>query len=186
MCVVKGQSELESSEDHVLPYMTDPRHAPDTLFFVAEKDWRLFRSEAQQWLSVSPPRNDQEELPAGGETAGPDPKESEAEIVDPSKVDMVFEERFKTQEPSSSSSAPPPATVDPPVEYPGYTHLGDRWYMRTKEPKTDKFVVSQSPHIEDMVKMMTAAHRAGFGELVWMAYEAARRGDTWNCDDRPN
>ena len=28
-------------KDHILPYMADERHAPDTWFLVAEEDWRL-------------------------------------------------------------------------------------------------------------------------------------------------
>ena len=33
-------------QDVGLPYMTDGRHAPDTLFLVAENDFRLFKSTA--------------------------------------------------------------------------------------------------------------------------------------------
>jgi len=29
------------AEDYALPYMADPRHAADTLFFVAEEDFRI-------------------------------------------------------------------------------------------------------------------------------------------------
>ena len=32
---------LPPSQDHILPYMADERHAPDTWFVVAEEDWRL-------------------------------------------------------------------------------------------------------------------------------------------------
>ena len=32
-------------EDVLLPYMTDPRHADDTLFFVCEEDFRLFEKD---------------------------------------------------------------------------------------------------------------------------------------------
>ena len=33
-------------QDHLLPYMADCRHTPDTLFFVAEEDFRLTRVHA--------------------------------------------------------------------------------------------------------------------------------------------
>ena len=34
-------------EDHVLPYVSDARHAPDTVFFVCEEDFRMYeRDEA--------------------------------------------------------------------------------------------------------------------------------------------
>ena len=34
-------------QDHLLPYMADCRHTPDTLFFVAEEDFRLTREHAR-------------------------------------------------------------------------------------------------------------------------------------------
>ena len=34
-------------QDHLLPYMADCRHTPDTLFFVAEEDFRLCRAHAR-------------------------------------------------------------------------------------------------------------------------------------------
>ena len=33
------------SKDHILPYMADDRHIPDTLFLVCEEDWRCYREE---------------------------------------------------------------------------------------------------------------------------------------------
>ena len=32
-------------EDHVIPYMTDKRHASDTLFLVMEEDFRMYKIE---------------------------------------------------------------------------------------------------------------------------------------------
>jgi hypothetical protein len=37
-------------QDHLLPYILDPRHAPDTLFLVAEEDFRVYAEDA----AVSP------------------------------------------------------------------------------------------------------------------------------------
>eukprot|EP00974_Lingulodinium_polyedra_P001949 184135-Lingulodinium_polyedra.AAC.1 len=34
-------------QDRLLPYTADPRHAPDTLFLVAEGDFRLTEQHAQ-------------------------------------------------------------------------------------------------------------------------------------------
>ena len=34
-------------QDHLLPYMADCRHTPDTLFFVTEDDFRLTREHAR-------------------------------------------------------------------------------------------------------------------------------------------
>ena len=40
--------ELTTHEDHCIPYCADPRHAEDTLFFVAEEDWRLYEEDCKR------------------------------------------------------------------------------------------------------------------------------------------
>ena len=40
------QSPPHRPEDHILPYCADERHPPDTLFIVAEEDWRIYEAEA--------------------------------------------------------------------------------------------------------------------------------------------
>ena len=42
ICVRVGATR----QDHLLPYMADCRHTPDTLFLVAEEDFRLTRQHA--------------------------------------------------------------------------------------------------------------------------------------------
>ena len=42
-CVRAGPAR----QDNLLPYMADCRHTPDTLFFVAEEDFRLTREHAR-------------------------------------------------------------------------------------------------------------------------------------------
>ena len=57
-----------SPEDHILPFMSDLRFAPDTLFLVAEEDWRLWRADCHRGASTRP-----EDMPEGreGELSAP-------------------------------------------------------------------------------------------------------------------
>ena len=41
-----AESLLQTCEDHIVPYCADPRHTPDTLLFICEEDWRLYRDDA--------------------------------------------------------------------------------------------------------------------------------------------
>ena len=44
-----------NSEDHLLPYMADERHVDDTLLFVAEEDFRLYKADCSEFVSLSKP-----------------------------------------------------------------------------------------------------------------------------------
>ena len=176
-------SMLQLPQDHVLPYITDPRHAPDTLFFVAEEDWRLFEAD-KKGLSQSPSDDPEDfEQPDWGAPGLPEEDVDEEDVpMSSDNLPHLFKKRA-TGAAASSSEGP----VQPPLVS-GYQHLGNRWYKRTRKAKADEFVESLSPHIVDLVKVMTAAHREGHGDIVWLAYEAARRGDDnrYHRDDRPN
>ena len=67
-----------------LPYMTDPRHAPDTLFLIAEADWRLFPTDCAgvEWLAAAGTRGALRPRETGGsprppEVAGEDPRDEQ-------------------------------------------------------------------------------------------------------------
>ena len=57
-----------SPEDLLLPFMSDLRWAPDTLFLVAEEDWRLWRGDCHRGQGTRP-----QDLPEGreGELSAP-------------------------------------------------------------------------------------------------------------------
>ena len=44
-----------NSEDHLLAYMADARHVDDTLFFVAEEDFRLYRADTSEFAHLTKP-----------------------------------------------------------------------------------------------------------------------------------
>ena len=147
-------------EDHVLPYCADPRHPPDTLFFVAEEDWRLKeahcmpvhegalaelpadlqmrlsqpQTEAEVWLAranVKFPRNQHLFVPPAGQAAGrPDPNAWE----------------------------PPPVPFD----------------QRGRKPASEEFTATSS-HIANLVKIMSESSRAGAGHLLWLAWNPSSK-----------
>ena len=79
---------FELSQDHILPYMTDPRHAPDTLFFVVEEDWRLFPS-VEAGLSQSPPYD--YDVPDWSAPGLPDMQDDEDDVLlTPANIEREF------------------------------------------------------------------------------------------------
>ena len=59
-----------------MPLISDQRFAPDTLFLVAEEDWRLWKADCKQGEKLAPedlPEDRQEELsaPSGSQDAYP-------------------------------------------------------------------------------------------------------------------
>ena len=62
-----------------MPLISDPRFAPDTLFLVAEEDWRLWKADCKKEGKLQPadlPEDRQEELsaPSGSQDAYPSVK----------------------------------------------------------------------------------------------------------------
>ena len=163
-----------SKQEHILPYMADPRHAPDTLFFVVEEDFRLFARH-----SICAPgalAKVAESAYAASSTAynarTPYLAESLNEPVALS-LDAIYEWRYE-HSPVIPSGA----------ELFGAPALGtDSWkqiigglYAPKKKP-TQEEVSRQGPseYLEDMVRMVTAASREGLGNLVWLSYDAFKR-----------
>ena len=150
---------------------------------MAEEDWRLFEAD-KKGLSQSPSDDPEDfDAPDWGAPGLPEEDVDEEDVpMSSDNLPHLFKKRA-TGAAASSSEGP----VQPPLVS-GYQHLGNRWYKRTRKAKADEFVESLSPHIVDLVKVMTAAHREGHGDIVWLAYEAARRGDDnrYHRDDRPN
>jgi len=171
-------------KDHIIPYMCDSRHAPDTLFLIAEEDWRLYpdpEPDEKAGLSPSPPEPDSpcdDSVPDwGGPSLSPAPDEPE-----PSRFNVRGEwlGRFSPnlesweEEPSDHSKAT--------MAGKGYSHVADRWYVRTYKPNREEFG-EPTETLCDLVRLATAAHRCQRGDIIWMAYEcdsSQQRGGTCN------
>ena len=74
-----------------MPMMSDPRFAPDTLFLVAEEDWRLWKADCKKGAPLKP---------------GEVPKDREAELSAPSGSGDAYPGVMAFQDPGQSSSQP--------------------------------------------------------------------------------
>ena len=130
-----------------MPLISDPRFAPDTLFLVAEEDWRLWKADCKKEGKLQKadlPEDRQEELsaPSGSQDAYPAVK--------------AF------SDPSSSSFQP--------TKNEGELRS---WGRGTKASAAD--VQQTSQELLDILHMCNTAHRQGHGDVVWLSYNVAAK-----------
>ena len=159
-----------------MPYMCDPRHCPDTLFLVAEEDFRLWPAD--------------EEVDAQGVAA-----EIHSQLAGSSSTRSTFQDEVGAA--SSGLRVPfanvharagePVAPAQPgPSDEPG--HPGEPvapemlgWervvgeFFRPASKSSGAESRHPSQEIQDVVKMVTAASRRGVGDLVWLSWDGFNR-----------
>ena len=158
-------------QDHIIPYMADERHAPDTLFFVVEEDFRLFARHS----GVAPDTLGRlgEAAYAASSTAVAARAPNLAEMVnEPVALTLsgLYEWRYE-KKPIGVLSAdlfgPPSVGTD------SWRKLIGGLYAPTHKPSSAEVENNGvSEYVEDLVKIVTAAARQGKGDLVWLSYEA--------------
>ena len=144
-------------EDHLLPYCADQRHPPDTLFFIAEEDWRLKEAHCRpvtQGAKAELPADLQQRLGA---------PQTIQEVQDAREGcqfprNAVLFERPAEAEPAADQAAPDPAV---PTTVP--------FDKRGQKPKSEEFTATSS-HITNLVKIMSESSRAGAGDLLWLSW----------------
>lgn len=155
--------------------MADDRHAPDTLFFVAEEDFRLFaRHSAAQPEALS---RLAEAAYAASSTAWAARSTFTEGVNEPVALtlDELYAWRYRMTPVGTEGDemfGPPAAGTD------SWKKLIGGLYAPVHKPSAAEVShTGVSEYMEDLVKMVTAAHREGLGDLVWLSYDAFdRRG----------
>lgn len=151
--------------------MVDTRHAPDTLFFVCEEDWRLYPSDervtsdavaaAIYEASAGTGSRFQTGLNAGGEI----PRVRLGRAFNPDSG-----EPFAPEEGSGDGATADDAGVAPRSE--GWEEICAGFYQRAGKPGRGSDVDSLAPsqEIQDLVKICTVAARSDCGNLIWLSW----------------
>ena len=152
-------------QDHIVPYMLDTRHIPDTLFIVLEEDFRLYPPEGEPVASDVGISRGAEFLGdgiggcgAGGEpVASPDPTASQVPIV-------------KAQWHARLGVPPDNRKAGPLTRPKGMAAPSPTFLTRPVKASADEHKYNTSRELEDLVKLVTAAKRCNVGDIVWFCW----------------
>ena len=135
-----------------MPLISDQRFAPDTLFLVAEEDWRLWKADCKQGEKLAP-----EDLP----------EDRQEELSAPSGSQDAY--------PAVRSFSDVTASSSQPTKGKGKATLKS-WGRPTKAKPAE--VQQTSQELLDILHMCNVAHRAGKGDVVWLSYNT-RANQRW-------
>ena len=142
-----------------MPYMLDERHPEDTLFLVVEEDFRFFDEE--------------------GEPIAPEPQLGKSQQWMAKDIPPELREPFASSQESARLSTLQ-AHWQTRVKYAGATpksgakqHTSTEPSFNTRLTKASRTECEQkvSPHMEHLVRLVTAAHRLQVGDLVWFCWD---------------
>ena len=137
-----------------MPLISDLRFAPDTLFLVAEEDWRLWRDDCKQGTGLQPtdlPEDRQAELsaPSADAECWKAPSKLSADATRTSGLEL----RRQREQPSGGAV---------------------RGWGRAKKAKAAE-VQETSQELCDILNMVNSAHRCARGDLVWLSYTVSKK-----------
>ena len=158
-------------EDVGLPYMLDGRHSPDSLFLVAENDFRFFREHCvsdRDWLV---------EVDAFVEShlQGPEIVDSWGQLRPswpPESEDII---------PSSDDELGGGSERVEPVAHRSLEEIQGSGTSFWGFSKAGKFMDKEAYHSEelcDLVRIANCAHRKGKGDLIWYSWVGAKHDPT--------
>ena len=152
--------------------MTDPRHAPDTLFFVAEEDWRLFPEDEGIDAEVVAKQVFEDAGGASSTSAFAETVNQGSTQVKVSLTrayDITTGEPFAPERNTGRAQGSDSAGVEP--AQPGREKSAGSFYRRPAKPSVKKEEDTKpGRHLEYLVKMVTLAHCTDVGDFVWLTW----------------
>ena len=150
------------TQDHVIPYMLDSRHIPDTLFIILEETFRLFPSEGEP---IAP------DLPPSAGHTFLYPRDSDLGAASSSRRGTLEESCHKVS--MSSLQWQARVGVPPDVkkkEADGAHRPQPVFATRANKESRAAHSTAMSPHLEALVRICNTAHRLTCGDLVWFSW----------------
>ena len=179
-------------QDVGLPYMTGGRHAPDTLFLVAEGDFRFQRDHcvsSRDWLAevdefVEEHLKTSTTVDARGMLNPAVPPEEG--VISPTTDDEGGGGTAPAEEPDWGAAEPDARAEDAEAE-------PDARQEKEQEPQQKErlpfwgFTQGRRyegreayicPELQDLVRVATVAHRKGKGDVIWYSWVGSRKKKT--------
>ena len=161
--------ELTTHEDHCIPYCADPRHAEDTLFFVAEEDWRLYEEDCKG--EEGPGAKD---APTGREEEVEKPKTFEEAMEGRDRMAKRGKVKQEEETEPTANTGGGKQSLQPGKEEKWAPEF-DGYFNKTKKPRTED-MGQCSTELVDMVMLCNAASRVGAGDLIWLSWNTTKAG----------
>ena len=139
----------------MLPMISDKRFPPDTIFLIAEEDWRLWRDNCRR---------------GGGMLPTDIPPQRSAELSTPAG------KRIDPWGKGKGPAAPGGFLYEGKGKRPREERTGDgpRTFGRAKKPRPTQFMET-SQELLDILHMVNVAHRHAHGDLVWLSYMVSQK-----------
>ena len=153
----------------LLPYLNDPRHVDDTLFFVMEEDWRLTRHDGFSRAELLEQQRERGEKIVSLSPDCPPP----GAATDQSSATALYHRAALKDDwwriAREMHPAPLPGKAQGKGKKEAKTRQVQAWPLRTTKPSREEFE-NTSSFLKQLVRLVTAARRSHRGDLVWMCW----------------